>query len=229
MSENTNNQSAVNLGCVFAKKAGMTRLYTDDGESKAVTVLSLQNDTVVTQVKSKEKDGYESVQLGFAPKKAQRVNKPTKGHFSKVGQPGFYHVEEFRLTKADANIATGSVLSSEFLAPGAFVDIRGITKGKGFQGVVKRWNFGGMGASHGHSVSHRSPGSIGNRADPGRVFPGKKMATHMGMDMQTTQNVKVVAYDAEKKLLLVDGAVPGNKGSIVRLTKARKKGAAKKA
>lgn len=229
MSENTNNQTAVNLGCIFAKKAGMTKMFTEDGESMAITVLSLQDDTVVTQVKTKDKEGYESVQLGFGAKKAQRVNKATKGHFQKAGQPGFYHVEEFRLTKPDANLAAGAVLSPEFLQAGSFIDIRGLTKGKGFQGVMKRWNFSGIGASHGHSVSHRSPGSIGNRADPGRVFPGKKMATHMGQDMQTTENLKVVAYDAEQKLLLVAGAVPGGKNGIVRLTKARKKGAAKKA
>src|SRR6185503_1226512 len=111
---------------------------------------------------------------------------------------------------------------SEFLKPGTFIDVQGTTKGKGFQGVVKVWNFGGQPMTHGHSVSHRSPGSIGNRADPGRVFPGHKMAKHMGMDTQTTQNLKVVSYDAENKLLLIEGAVPGAKSWTIRITKARK-------
>lgn len=230
MSENnTNAGTPVALGCVYAQKAGMTRVYNDEGESFAVTVLSLKENTVVTQVKTKEKDGYNGVQLGFLPKKAQRAGKAEKGHFQKVGQAGFYYVEEHRMTKPDANIAVGAVIQADFISEGAFVDIRGLTKGKGFQGVMKLWNFSGIGASHGHSVSHRSPGSIGNRADPGRVFPGKKMASHMGQEMQTTQNLKVVAYDAEKKLLIVSGAVPGAKNGVVRIAPAKKRVAAKKA
>jgi large subunit ribosomal protein L3 len=207
---------------IYGTKTGMTRVFDEEGRSVPVTVISLNDSTVVTQVKTKEKDGYNSVQLGYKAKRAQRVNKATKGHFQKAGAPGFYHVEEFRLTKADASLAVGASVSTDFLTPGLMIDVQGTTKGKGFQGVMKVWNFGGQPASHGHSVSHRSPGSIGNRADPGRVFPGHKMAKHMGMDTQTTQNLKVVSYDAETKLLLIQGAVPGSKSWVVRVTKAMK-------
>lgn len=224
--ENTevaNSSASVSLNCIYGVKSGMTRVITEDGRNVPVTVISLKDNTVVTQVKSKDKDGYNALQLGFLPKKAQRVNKASKGHFQKAGSPGFYFVEEYRLTKADPAAAVGAALSPEFLVTGTIVDIQGTTKGKGFQGVMKRWNFGGQPATHGHSVSHRSPGSIGNRADPGRVFPGKKMATHMGMDTQTTQNIEVVAYDKDEKVLLVSGAVPGAKSWVVRITAARKK------
>lgn len=229
MSENNvENQSpaaaaSAALPVIYGVKAGMTRVYNEEGRSIPVTVVSLQESTVITQVKSAEKEGYESVQLGFKAKKAQRVNRAEKGHFQKAGVPGFYHVEEYRLAKADAALSVGAAISPDFLTPGLFVDVQGTTKGKGFQGVVKVWNFGGQPMTHGHSVSHRSPGSIGNRADPGRVFPGKKMAKHMGMDTQTTQNLKVVSYDAENKLLLIEGAVPGSRNWVVRITKAKKK------
>jgi large subunit ribosomal protein L3 len=229
MSENTENQAAasgatsVALPVIFGEKAGMTRVFDEDGRSIPVTVISLQNGTVVTQVKTQEKEGYNGLQLGFKAKKAQRVNKATKGHFQKAGAPGFYHVEEYRLAKADASAVVGATVGTDFLVPGSKVDVQGTTKGKGFQGTVKVWNFGGQPASHGHSVSHRSPGSIGNRADPGRVFPGKKMSKHMGTDTQTTQNLKVVAYDADNKLLLIEGAVPGAKNGVVRIAPAAKK------
>jgi len=202
----------------------MTRVFTEDGESVAVTVLSIKDDSVITQVKTKEKDGYSGLQVGFLPKKQQRTNKAEKGHFQKAGAPGFYYVEEIRLAKALENISMGTILSADFLSEGSFVDVRGITIGKGFQGSMKRWNFGGMPASHGHSVSHRSPGSIGNRADPGRVFPGKKMATHYGTDTQTTQNLKVVAYDKDQKVVLVSGAVPGFDNAVVRIAVSKKRG-----
>ena len=228
MSENTvENQTPAKasaaLPVIYGVKAGMTRVYDEEGRSIPVTVVSLAENTVVTQVKSAAKEGYEGVQLGFRTKKAQRVNGAEKGHFSKAGAPGFYHVEEYRLAKADAALAVGAAISTDFLTPGLVIDVQGTTKGKGFQGVVKMWNFGGQPMTHGHSVSHRSPGSIGNRADPGRVFPGKKMATHMGMNTQTTQNLKVVSYDAESKLLLIEGAVPGSRNGVVRITKAKKK------
>jgi len=215
--------ATVSIPVIYGTKAGMTRVFDEEGRSVTVTVVSLKDSTIVTQVKTVEKDGYSSVQLGFKAKKAQRVNKAEKGHFQKAGAPGFYHVEEFRVPKADASLAVGSAVSPEFLAPGSFIDVQGTTKGKGFQGVMKVWNFGGSPATHGHSVSHRAPGSIGNRADPGRVFPGHKMAKHMGMDTQTTQNLKVVSYDAESKLLLIAGAVPGSKSWVIRITKAMKK------
>lgn len=214
--------ATITLPCIYGVKSGMTRIYAEDGRSVPVTVISLKESTVVTQVKTKEKEGYLGLQLGFKAKKAQRVNKAEKGHFQKAGAPGFYHVAEHRLTKADPAAVVGATVSDAFLTPGAMIDVQGTTKGKGFQGVMKVWNFGGQPATHGHSVSHRSPGSIGNRADPGRVFPGHKMAKHMGMDTQTTQNLKVVSYDAESKLLLIEGAVPGSKNWVVRISKAQK-------
>lgn len=221
-------KASVTIPVIYGVKTGMTRIYDEDGRSVAVTVVSLEEDTVVTQVKTTEKEGYNGVQLGFRAKKAQRVNKATKGHFQKAGAPGFYHVEEFRLPKADAALSVGATINVDFLKPGAAIDVQGTTKGKGFQGTMKVWNFGGQPASHGHSVSHRSPGSIGNRADPGRVFPGKKMAKHMGHVIQTSQNLKVVSYDAESKLLLIEGAIPGAKSWTVRITKAIKKANVKK-
>jgi large subunit ribosomal protein L3 len=229
MSENVENKSsaAVNLPLIYGVKAGMTRVFDEEGKAVPVTVVSLKDNTVVTQVKTGEKEGYFGVQLGFRTKKAQRVNKAEKGHFQKAGVPGFYHVEEYRLDKADPALAVGASISADFLTPGLVIDVQGTTKGKGFQGSMKVWNFGGQPATHGHSVSHRSPGSIGNRADPGRVFPGKKMAKHLGTVTQTTQNLKVVSYDPETKLLLIEGAVPGNKNGVVRITKAKKKVAAK--
>lgn len=234
MSENTTeNQNSgaasASLPLIYGVKAGMTRIFGEDGRSIPVTVVSLKESTVVTQVKTVEKEGYLGLQLGFKAKKAQRANKAEKGHFQKAGAAAFYHVEEYRLTKAEPTATVGAAVSADFLTPGLMVDVQGTTKGKGFQGVVKVWNFGGQPATHGHSVSHRSPGSIGNRADPGRVFPGHKMAKHMGMDTQTTQNLKVVSYDAENKLLLIEGAIPGAKNWVVRITKARKKANAKSA
>lgn len=231
MSENKENQSpeagSANIPVIYGVKAGMTRVFGEGGRSIPVTVVNLRENTVITQVKTVEKEGYDSVQLGFKAKKAQRTNKAEKGHFQKAGVPGFYFVEEFRLPKADAALAVGSAVSTDFLTPGLVIDVQGTTKGKGFQGVMKVWNFGGAPATHGHSVSHRAPGSIGHRADPGRVFPGKKMAKHLGTDTQTTQNLKVVSYDAENKLLLIEGAVPGNKNGVVRVTLAKKKASAK--
>jgi large subunit ribosomal protein L3 len=225
--ENQTSESAggatASLPVIYGTKTGMTRVYDEEGRVIPVTVVSLKDSTVITQVKTSAKEGYASVQLGFKAKKAQRVNKAEKGHFQKAGAPGFYHVEEFRLPKDDANLAVGASVSVDFLAPGTFIDVQGTSKGKGFQGVMKAWNFGGQPATHGHSVSHRSPGSIGNRADPGRVFPGHKMAKHMGMDTKTLQNLKVVSYDPETKLLLIQGAIPGSKSWVVRITKAMKK------
>jgi large subunit ribosomal protein L3 len=229
MSENVENKSssAVVLPMIYGVKAGMTRVFDEEGRSIPVTVVSLKDNTVVTQVKTQEKEGYVGLQLGFRAKKAQKANKAEKGHFQKAGAAGFYHVEEYRLEKADPSFAVGATVSAEFLTPGLVVDVQGTTKGKGFQGVMKVWNFGGSPATHGHSVSHRAPGSIGNRADPGRVFPGKKMAKHLGMVTQTTQNLKVVSYDPEAQLLLIEGAVPGSKNGVVRIAKAKKKTASK--
>ena len=221
VAESTGGATAV-IPVIYGTKAGMTRIFDEEGRSIPVTVVSLSDNTVITQVKTVEKEGYSGIQLGFRAKKAQRVNKATKGHFQKAGAPGFYHIEEFRLAKANPALSVGAAISTDFLTPGLMIDVQGTTKGKGFQGVVKMWNFGGQPATHGHSVSHRVPGSIGNRADPGRVFPGHKMARHMGMETQTTQNLKVVSYDAESKILLIEGAVPGAKSWVIRITKASK-------
>jgi len=237
MSENTIENSAaveagkaaVSLGCIYGVKAGMTKVISEDGRSIPVTVINLKDDTVVTQVKTAEKDGYNGLQLGFLSKKAQRVSKPEKGHFQKAGSPGFYHVEEFRLAKADPAATIGAVITPDFLTEGSFIDVQGTSKGKGFQGVVKLYHFAGQPATHGHSVSHRSPGSIGNRADPGRVFPGKKMASHMGMETKTMQSLKVISFDQETRVLLVEGSIPGAKSWVVRITKAKKKSKAKAA
>jgi large subunit ribosomal protein L3 len=227
MSENTaNTESAktASLSCVYGVKTGMTRVFDAEGKQTSVTVVSLQSPTLITQVKTKEKEGYDAIQIAMLPKKAQRTNKASNGHFKKVGQAGFYFVEEIRLPKADATLGVGAVIDpAAFLVENTFIDARGLTKGKGFQGVMKVWNFGGMPATHGHSVSHRSGGSIGNRADPGRVMRGKKMATRLGGEMQTTQNLRVVGYDPEAKVVLIEGAVPGARNGVVRLTRAVKK------
>lgn len=209
--------------CIYAVKSGMTRVYTASGDAVPVTVLDLLDGTVVTQVKTKTKDGYSAVQLGFKPKKAQRALKAEKGHAKKAGAAGFYEISEVRLEK-DLETNPGAKIDPTFLEGGKFIDVRSKSKGKGFQGVMKRWNFSGGGASHGHSVSHRAPGSIGQRQTPGRVMPGKKMAGHMGDVFQTTQNLRVVEFDREKNLLLVEGAVPGGRNAIVRVTRSLKKG-----
>ena len=211
------------LDCVYAVKAGQTRIFAESGEAIPVTVLSLMDGTVVTQVKTKAKEGYSALQLGFMPKKQQRAKTAEKGHFKKSGAPSFYWVEEFRLDK-DMDAQPGSLVDPTFLEIGKFVDIRGKSKGKGFQGVMKKWNMKGSNASHGHSVSHRSPGSIGQRQTPGRVMPGKHMAGHMGSVFLTVQNIKVVGVDKENNLLIVRGAVPGHKNGVVRITKSIKKG-----
>ncbi len=215
--------SAFALGCVFARKSGMTRYFTDDGKSLPVTVLDMENKTVITQVKDKKKDHYCALQLGFHKRKQQHANKPEIGHFKKANAPAFYHVEEFRLAKSPGDPSPGTVISTEFLEKEKFVDVMSFSKGKGFQGVMKRWNFSGSCDSHGHSLVHRVGGSIGQNTSPGRVFPGKKMGGHMGDVRHTIQNVRVVSFDKEKNVLLLNGAVPGGKGAIVRITLSKKK------
>ena len=211
------------LDCIFGVKRGMTRVFEENGDSIPVTVVDLSEKTVVSQVKTQAKEGYSAVQLGFRKKKQQRAKKPEIGHFKKSEAPAFYNVEEFKLSK-DVEAGAGTEVAPVFLEAGKFVDVRSRTKGKGMQGVMKRWNFSGGKDSHGHSLSHRMPGSIGQCTSPARVMPGKKMAGHMGDVMQTTQNLKVVAYDLEKKVLLIRGAVPGGRNAVVRITKAKKKG-----
>src|ERR1700746_2959901 len=220
-------------GGILGVKAGMTQIFTEDGDSVAVTVIDLKP-SVITQVRTKEKDGYLAVQVGFLEKKAKSATKAEQGHAKKSGSTGFYHYQEFRFDdKASLDgFTVGKTLSAEFVKPGDLVDLTSVSKGKGFQGVMKRYHYAGGFKSHGASVCHRQIGSIGNRADPGRVFPGKKMNRHMGHVQTTVQNVKVVRVDTENQLLLVHGSVPGPRTGIVtiqRAIKAVKRAADKKA
>lgn len=213
------------LGGVLGVKAGMTQVYDDKGAALAVTVVEIKPNTV-TQVKMKEKEGYSAVQVGFLPKKESRLTKTEKGHFKKSGQAGFYHTQEFRFAD-DAAIAAlkpGTELTAEFLKEGDLVDVSAVSKGKGFQGVMKRHNYAGGRDSHGHSISHRQIGSIGNRADPGKVFKGKPMAGHMGHKKVSIQNLKVVKIDLERGVVLIHGSVPGPRSGIVTIRKAVKAG-----
>ena len=210
-------------GGIVGIKAGMTQVYTDNGDSLAVTVIDLQQ-AVITQVKTKSNDGYQAVQVGMMPRKSKSVTKAEAGHVKASGATGFYHYQEFRMedgAKMDG-LTVGKVLSPEFVKAGDLVDVTSISKGKGFQGGMKRHHFSGNYKSHGCSVSHRSIGSIGNRADPGRVFKGKPMAGHMGLRQVTVQNLIVVRVDMENQLLLVHGSVPGPKSGIVTVRRAVK-------
>ncbi len=215
MSKPTPTPAAHRLGLV-GRKVGMTRVFTDDGESIPVTVLDVSNNRV-TQVKSPENDGYAAVQVTYGTRRASRVTKPLAGHFAKAGVESGSILKEFRLdpTRA-AEFTLGTVIAVESVfEPGQQVDVTGTTIGKGFAGAIKRHHFSSQRASHGNSVSHRAPGSIGQAQDPGRVFPGKRMAGHLGDVTRTTQNLDVVRVDAERGLLLVKGAVPGHAGADI--------------
>lgn len=210
-------------GGILGVKAGMTQVYTDAGDSVAVTVIDL-SPAVITQVKTKDKNGYQAIQVGLLQKKAKNATKPEQGHAKAAGAPGFHHYQEFRLEDADKldGLTVGKVLSPEFLQPGDLIDLTAVSKGKGFQGGMKRFHMSGGHKTHGASVSHRSLGSIGNRADPGKCFKNKKMAGQMGHVQVTVQNVRVVRVDAENQLLLVNGSVPGPKSGIVTIRHAVK-------
>jgi large subunit ribosomal protein L3 len=210
-------------GGVLGVKAGMTQVYGKGGESLAVTVLEVKPN-YVTQVKKADKHGYSAVQVGFLPKKESRVNSAEKGHFKKSGQAGFYHSQEFRAADdaAIAAFAEGQTLSADFIKEGDLVDVQSVSKGKGFQGVMKKYNYSGGYKSHGASVNHRQIGSIGMRADPGKVFKGKAMAGHMGHVKVSILNLKVVKVDLEKGIILVHGSVPGPISAIVTIRKAVK-------
>jgi large subunit ribosomal protein L3 len=210
-------------GGILGVKAGMTQVYSDEGDSIAVTVIDLKP-TVITQVKSQEKNGYQAIQVGFLEKKAKAANKPEQGHLKATNATGFYHYQEFRIPKSDKidGFAAGKILSPEFVKPGDFVDLTAISKGKGFQGGVKRYHMAGGYKSHGASLSHRQLGSIGNRADPGKCFKNKKMAGQMGNEKVTVQNVRVVRVDLENQLLLVHGSVPGPRSGIVTIRRTVK-------
>ncbi|MBM6928576.1 50S ribosomal protein L3 [Parasutterella secunda] len=202
------------LGLV-GRKVGMTRIFTEDGESIPVTVLEVAGNRV-TQVKTEETDGYNAIQVAFGSKKLSRVSKPLSGHYAKAGVEAGEMLKEFHID-ADklAELKVGTTLSVEMFTVGQKVDVTGITIGKGFAGAIKRHHFSSNRASHGNSVTTRAPGSIGNRQDPGRVFPGKRMAGHLGDVQRTTQNLVVARVDVERQLLLVRGAVPGAKGGKV--------------
>lgn len=207
---------------IVGRKAGMTRIFTEDGASTPVTVIEVEANRV-TQVRTVDNDGYSAVQVTTGSKKASHVNKPGAGHFAKAGAEAGRGLWEFRLgdQEGDAPEVGGSVDVSIFEA-GQKVDVRGLSKGKGFQGGVKRHNFRTQDATHGNSLSHRAPGSIGQCQTPGRVFKGKKMAGQMGNARVCTQNIEVVRVDAERNLLLVKGAVPGARGGDVIVTPAIK-------
>ncbi|RTL00834.1 MAG: 50S ribosomal protein L3 [Proteobacteria bacterium] len=210
---------------LLGQKLGMTRIFAEDGASVPVTVLSVAANRIV-QVKTKATDGYDSIQVTFGAKKANRVNKAAKGHYAKAGVEAGVALHEFPLSAEEvANFQAGSTITVEIFSAGQLVDVTGTSKGKGFAGAIKRHNFSSNRATHGNSVSHNAPGSIGQRQDPGRVFPGKRMAGHLGNVQVTTQNLEVVRVDAERGLLLVKGAVPGSKGGNVVVRPSVKAGA----
>jgi large subunit ribosomal protein L3 len=202
----------MSLGLI-GRKAGMTRVFTEDGVSVPVTVIEVEPNSV-TCVKTVDTDGYAAVQGTTGAKKANRLSKAVAGHVAKAGVEAGAGLWEFR-ANGDEEINVGDSLTVERFQAGQKVDVTGQTKGKGFQGGVKRWNFATQDATHGNSLSHRAPGSIGQCQTPGRVFKGKKMAGHMGAERQTTQSLEVVRVDAERGLLLIKGAVPGAPGGDV--------------
>jgi large subunit ribosomal protein L3 len=206
---------------VIAKKVGMTRLFLQDGRQVPVTVLQLDNLQVVAQ-RTPEKDGYTAVQLGAGTAKASRTTAPMRGHFAKASVAPKRKIAEFRVDPANL-IGVGEEITADHYFEGQFVDVSGTSAGKGFAGAMKRHNFGGLRASHGVSVSHRSHGSTGQCQDPGKVFKGKKMAGHMGSVRVTTQNLQVVRTDSTRGLIMIKGAVPGTKGGWVTVKDAVKK------
>ena len=206
---------------VIAQKVGMTRLFTDAGEHVPVTVLRLNNCHVVGH-RTMDKNGYVALQLGAGNRKVKNVSKAERGHFAIAKVEPKRKVAEFRVSD-DALIPVGAEITADHFIVGQFVDVTGTSIGKGFAGPMKRWNFGGLRATHGVSLSHRSHGSTGGRQDPGKTFKNKKMAGHMGVDRVTTLNLKVMQTDVERGLILVEGAVPGAKGGWIVLRDAVKK------
>jgi len=195
---------------VIAKKMGMTRLFQDDGRHVSVTVLSLEDVQVVAR-READRDGYTAVQLGAGSAKPKNLSKPQRGHFGKAEVEPKARLAEFVVAE-DALLDVGASITADHFVAGQMVDIQGVTQGKGFAGGMKRWGFGGLRATHGVSLSHRSLGSTGQRQDPGRVFKNKKMAGHMGAKNRTQQNLEIVRTDVERGLLFVKGSVPGHKG-----------------
>jgi large subunit ribosomal protein L3 len=205
---------------LIVRKLGMTRLFDEAGSHTPVTVLSLDGCQVTGQ-RTVEKDGYVALQLGAGSKKPKNTTKAERGHFAKALVEPKAHVAEFHVS-ADNLIDVGAEFTADHFVPGQKVDVSGVTVGKGFAGAMKRWNFGGLRATHGVSVSHRSHGSTGNRQDPGKVFKNKKMAGHMGQDNVTTLNLTVFRVDVERGLILVKGAVPGAEGGYLKIRDAIK-------
>jgi large subunit ribosomal protein L3 len=206
---------------VIAQKVGMTRVFADSGEHVSVTVLRLANCQVIAH-RTKEKNGYVALQLGSGARKVKNVGKAERGHFAVAKVEPKRKIAEFRVDEKGL-IPVGAEITADHFVVGQFVDVTGTSIGKGFAGPMKRWNFGGLRATHGVSVSHRSHGSTGGRQDPGKTFKNKKMAGHMGVDRVTTLNLKVVQTDVERGLILVEGAVPGAKGGWITMRDAVKK------
>jgi large subunit ribosomal protein L3 len=214
-------EQTMSLGLV-GRKVGMTRIFTDDGESIPVTVVEV-GDNRVTQIKTDETDGYTAVQVTFGTRRASRVTKPLAGHLAKAGVEAGEVIKEFRIDAAKAaELQAGSSLSVDLFQVGQKIDVQGVSIGKGYAGTIKRYHFASGRATHGNSRSHNVPGSIGMAQDPGRVFPGKRMTGHLGDVTRTVQNLEIAKIDAERKLLLVKGAIPGSKNGKVIVTPAVK-------
>ncbi len=207
---------------LLGRKVGMMRVFTDEGKSIPVTVIDVAGNRV-SQVKTAETDGYTALQLTYGQRRASRVTKPEAGHLAKAGVEAGEITKEFRVEPATAEqYAAGTAVPVTLFAPGQKVDVQGTSIGKGYAGTIKRHNFAGQRGSHGNSLSHRAPGSIGMAQDPGRVFPGKRMSGHMGDVTVTTQNLDIVRVDEERSLLMIKGAVPGSKGGFVTVRPAVK-------
>jgi large subunit ribosomal protein L3 len=219
-------EKTMSLGLV-GRKVGMTRIFTAEGDSIPVTVLDV-SDNRVTQIKTVETDGYTAVQVAFGTRRASRVTKPLAGHLAKAGVQAGEILKEFQIDAVKAaELTNGAVIGVDLFEVGQKVDVQGTSIGKGYAGTIKRYNFASGRASHGNSRSHNVPGSIGMAQDPGRVFPGKRMTGHMGDETVTVQNLEIARIDADRKLLLVKGAVPGAKGGKVFVTPAVKTRAVK--
>ena len=204
----------MSLGLV-GRKVGMTRIFTEDGDTVPVTVVDVSNNRV-TQIKVPENDGYCAVQVAFGRRRASRVIKAAAGHFAKAGVEAGHTLREFRVKPDEiGNFKLGGAIGADIFKVGQKVDVSGTSQGKGFAGVIKRHHFSSNRASHGNSVSHNKPGSVGQNQDPGRVFPGKRMAGHMGAASSTVQNVEIIRIDAGRQLLLIRGALPGSRGGDV--------------
>jgi large subunit ribosomal protein L3 len=205
---------------LIGRKRGMTRIFSEDGVSTPVTVIEVEPNRV-SQLKTVDTDGYNAIQVTVGEKKSSRVTKPEAGHFAKAQTPAGRNVTEFRVDEA-SELELGAELKVDMFEAGQKIDVSGITKGKGFAGAMKRYGFRGGDATHGNSISHRAPGSIGQCQTPGRVFKGKRMAGHMGDKKRTLQNLSIVKVDAVRNLLLIKGSVPGSTGSDVIIRPAVK-------